>query len=285
MSVTYGFYNSVNEDRRYNAEQLSQIFDGIIADGVYQTVGDAFVVKHASGSSVTVGTGRSWFNGTWTLNDTILPITLPKTDVVLNRIDAVVLEINKNVASRKNEIKVVEGVPGSSPKRPSMKKTLDLFQYPLAYIYRKAGTTSIAASDITNAVGTVETPFVVGVVKSMTIDFIVQQWEAQWREWFNKYVDDGEERIDTWFTEKDQEHSTWSLEKRKEFDDWFKDIDELLKTNDAGALAGKLKDLQSKWDLLEDKMTIQHYLLDSEGSNILNSVGGEIKGHIYYEIK
>ena len=34
MAVTSGFFNSVNHDRLYDAEQLSSIFDGIIIDGV-----------------------------------------------------------------------------------------------------------------------------------------------------------------------------------------------------------------------------------------------------------
>ena len=39
MSVTYGFYNSINGDRKYNALEMSSIFDGIIVDGVYMSIG------------------------------------------------------------------------------------------------------------------------------------------------------------------------------------------------------------------------------------------------------
>ena len=42
MSITSGFYNSYNGDRRYNAEQMSAIFDGIINDGVFSNIADAF---------------------------------------------------------------------------------------------------------------------------------------------------------------------------------------------------------------------------------------------------
>ena len=41
MSVTYGFYNSIKGDRKYNALEMSSIFDGIIVDGVYMSIGDA----------------------------------------------------------------------------------------------------------------------------------------------------------------------------------------------------------------------------------------------------
>lgn len=71
MSVTYGFYNSKNKDRRYDAIQMSSIFDGIIRDGILQHVGTAMMVKESTGMMVNVGIGRAWFNHTWTLNDAV----------------------------------------------------------------------------------------------------------------------------------------------------------------------------------------------------------------------
>ena len=39
MTVSYGFYNSLNGDRKYNARHMSMIFDGIIRDGVFMSIG------------------------------------------------------------------------------------------------------------------------------------------------------------------------------------------------------------------------------------------------------
>ena len=113
MSVTYGFYNSINGDRKYNALEMSSIFDGIIVDGVYMSIGDALNVKSSGGMGITVGTGRAWFNHTWTLNDSVMPLTIESSDVLLNRIDAVVLEVNNDSDVRKNTIKIVKGSPAS----------------------------------------------------------------------------------------------------------------------------------------------------------------------------
>ena len=48
MSVTSGFFDSINGDRKYNAEQMSSIFDGIVTDGVFQNIGEAFRVQSVS---------------------------------------------------------------------------------------------------------------------------------------------------------------------------------------------------------------------------------------------
>ena len=45
MAVTYGFYDSTGGDRKYNALQMGSIFDGIIQDGVYANIGNAFQVR------------------------------------------------------------------------------------------------------------------------------------------------------------------------------------------------------------------------------------------------
>lgn len=73
MSVTFGFYNSKEGDRRYDAIQMSSIFDGIIQDGILQHVGTAMVVKESGGNDYQRWYRTTWFNHTWTLNDALLP--------------------------------------------------------------------------------------------------------------------------------------------------------------------------------------------------------------------
>ena len=107
-SVTCGFFNSIN-DRKYNAEQMSSIFDGLINDGVFASIGDTLVVSASSGNTVSVGTGKCWFDGTWTLNDAPLLIDCGSSEPLQTRIDAIVVEVNKNNDVRDNFIKVIKG--------------------------------------------------------------------------------------------------------------------------------------------------------------------------------
>lgn len=131
--LTYGFYNSKNHDRRYDALQMSSIFDGIILDGVFMSIGNQFQVKQDANMTVLVDTGRAWFNHTWTLNDALLPIQVPQSEVVLDRIDALVLEVNSLVSVRANSIKIVKGTPSSNPVKPTLINNDDVHQHPLVY--------------------------------------------------------------------------------------------------------------------------------------------------------
>lgn len=184
MALTSGFFNSDNGDRKYNAVQMGAIFDGLIRDGVYASYGTAFEVKAATGLNITVGKGRAWFDRTWTLNDSVLPLTLAASEAILNRYDAVVLEINLEATVRSNSIKVLKGVGASSPVKPTPTKTPTVSQWPLAWIYRPGGSTTVLQGNIQYVVGTSDCPFVTAPLDRVTTDAMLAQWDAQFKQWF-----------------------------------------------------------------------------------------------------
>lgn len=252
MSVTYGFYNSIKGDRKYNAFEMSSIFDGIIVDGVYMSIGDALNVKSSGGMGITVGIGRAWFNHTWTLNDSLLPLTLANSDVLLNRIDAIVLEVNNNTEVRKNTIKILKGTPSSKPVKPTMTEGELLNQHPLAYISIPAGATSISQSNIENAVGTSACPYVTGVLKGMDIDKLVAQWGAQWAEWLSSNTDAWKafmsDNTNEWKSFMAKNKNEWSAlinGNTSEFETWFEHMKDQLSEDAAGNLQLQVDNLNN----------------------------------------
>lgn len=252
MSVTYGFYNSIKGDRKYNALEMSSIFDGIIVDGVYMSIGDALNVKSSGGMGITVGIGRAWFNHTWTLNDSLLPLTLANSDVLLNRIDAIVLEVNNNTEVRKNTIKILKGTPSSKPVKPTMTEGELLNQHPLAYISIPAGATSISQSNIENAVGTSACPYVTGVLKGMDIDNLVAQWGAQWAEWLSSNTDAWKafmsDNTNEWKSFMAKNKNEWSAlinGNTSEFETWFEHMKDQLSEDAAGNLQLQVDNLNN----------------------------------------
>lgn len=181
---TFGFYNSMNGDRKYDAIQISQIFDGIIEDGVYSNVEEVFAVVPGTGLQVIVKTGRAWFKHTWNHNDSWMPINLEDADLLRDRIDSVVIEVNSNLEARENSIKIVKGTPASSPIPPTMIHSNGIDQYRLANVIVKAAASSITESEIENTIGRGETPFVTAPLKSVDISDLYEQWNGQFKEWF-----------------------------------------------------------------------------------------------------
>lgn len=205
MSVSSGFFNSLNGDRKYNAAQMSAIFDGLIIDGVFASIGTAFAVKAAGGLTVNVGIGKAWFDHTWTVNDSILPMTAPEAEVLLDRIDAVVLEVNGMESVRNNTIKFVKGNPSSAPSRPTLTNEGNVHQYPLCYIYRKYGTAVINQADITPMVGTESTPFVTGILQTISLDELLGKWQDE----LDRFTDARSKEVDDWIAQEESDFTTW----------------------------------------------------------------------------
>lgn len=185
MAVTYGFYDSLNHDRLYNAQQMSAIFDGIINDGVFMSVGNQFHTVAGTGMQVIVKSGRAWFDSTWTLNDAEYPLSIDAADVLLTRIDAIVLEVNSEVATRANTIKVVKGTPASTPAKPTLTNTATIHQHALAYVTVAKNTTAITNSMIEIVVGKTETPYVTAILQTTDITDLYNQWEDYFQTWFD----------------------------------------------------------------------------------------------------
>lgn len=205
MSVSSGFFNSLNGDRKYNAVQMSAIFDGLIIDGVFASIGTAFAVKAAGGLTVNIGIGKAWFDHTWTVNDSILPMTAPEAEVLLDRIDAVVLEVNGMESVRNNTIKFVKGNPSSAPSRPTLTNEGNVHQYPLCYIYRKYGTAVINQADITPMVGTESTPFVTGILQTISLDELLGKWQDE----LDRFTDARSKEVDDWIAQEESDFTAW----------------------------------------------------------------------------
>lgn len=205
MSVSSGFFNSLNGDRKYNAAQMSAIFDGLIIDGVFASIGTAFAVKAAGGLTVNVGIGKAWFDHTWTVNDSILPMIAPEAEVLLDRIDAVVLEVNGMESVRENTIKFVKGNPSNAPSRPTLTNEGNVHQYPLCYIYRKYGTAVINQADITPMVGTESTPFVTGILQTISLDELLGKWQDE----LDRFTDARSKEVDDWIAQEESDFTAW----------------------------------------------------------------------------
>lgn len=240
MSVSSGFFNSLNGDRKYNAAQMSAIFDGLIIDGVFASIGTAFAVKAAGGLTVNIGVGKAWFDHTWTVNDSILPMTAPEAEVLLDRIDAVVLEVNGTESVRENTIKFVKGNPSSAPSRPTLTNEGNVHQYPLCYIYRKYGTAVINQADITPMVGTESTPFVTGILQTISLDELLGKWQDE----LDRFTDARSKEVDDWIAQEESDFTAWFNKMKADLQQEQTVLDQWIASEQADFLAwyNKMKD-------------------------------------------
>ena len=96
MAVTYGFFDSVNGDRKYNADTMSEFYNGICSQGVFQSVDNGLAVSAGTGLTVNVATGRALIQNHWVKNDSVKTLTVSAASATYARIDAVVIRYSKS---------------------------------------------------------------------------------------------------------------------------------------------------------------------------------------------
>ena len=282
MALTYGFYNSQNGDRTYDATDISSIFDGIIKDGVFMSIGDAFIVSAANGMQVKVGSGRAWFNHTWTYNSVPSLHSIEPAEIVLNRIDTVVLEINASEEVRANSIKVIKGTPASNPVAPTLIDTELVHQYPLADIYVGANVTEIIPANITNRVGTEACPLSTGILETLDSAPLLAQWNSAFTVHSQAWVDQMAQQQND-FNGRQMTIQAWY--------DLVKDDITLLQTfnfDNIGELPGYTRNtvFEANGNITETIFTTvklplisDMYLRDSDGELILDNIGNPIQSN------
>ena len=210
MAITYGFFNSLNGDRVYNADQMSTYFKGLIGQGVFEDVGGALQVLANSGMTVQVQTGRAIVgpNLKWLENDAPYNVSINASHVTLNRYTAVVVQCD--VTNRTISIITVDGTPATNPTKPAITNTTTIQQICLAYIYVKAGATTITQANITDTrANSSVCGWITGLIDQVDTSTLFTQWQTAYEEFYAQM-------------------EAWEVQQKNAFDAWFETLTDEL---------------------------------------------------------
>ena len=189
MAVHCGFFNSVNGDKKYEAEMMSRPYELLISNGVFATPegtpSNYLQVYPSEGMRITVKAGRGMFFDKWFINDSDMPLIVEPSDVILNRIDSVIVKVDKSEAVRAGTIYIKKGTPASSPVAPELIRSGTVMEYRLANIQVNANVNSITQAMISDRRGyTEECGWVTSLVQQVDTTTLWEQWQAAFEDWF-----------------------------------------------------------------------------------------------------
>ena len=185
MAITYGYFNSVDGDRVYDANQMSEYFQGLISDGVYEKVDNALVVRAGGGMSVNVDTGRAIIKGRWLKNDAVHNIEITAANALLNRWTIIVARLNLD--NRYIGIIAKDGTPAANPTKPSVTRNSTVYEIALAYVYVKAGAAAITQANITDMRASSLCGWVTGIVKQVDTSELFLQWQNAYEDFYYRF--------------------------------------------------------------------------------------------------
>jgi hypothetical protein len=148
MAEKSSFFNSVNGDRTYAAEDWARYFASFIGNGVFGSPGTNLQVSPSDGMSISVATGLAWINGYFYVNDDDRVLVLATADGTLPRVDRVV--VRWSLAGRAITTAVKTGTAASSPVAPALQRDSSVYELAIADVYVAAGATTISSSNITD---------------------------------------------------------------------------------------------------------------------------------------
>lgn len=139
--LQYGFFDSIEGDRVYGAEDFDTFYEGLLSDGVIRGVASELEVTPGEGMSVMVGTGKAIVGGKWIRNTEPYKLELSPPDSYYNRVDRVILQANYE--ERKVKLVAKPGTPASRPVLPELQDTGKIKEIELARITVYKNNTTI----------------------------------------------------------------------------------------------------------------------------------------------
>ena len=265
MTFRSGFWNSIDGDRTYSAEDMAIPFEGVITEGVFANWGDAFKATVIDGSTIAIGSGKAWFGKKWVQNDSVYQMSInvseyasstePRTVVV--SLDLKVEPYYRFARFCTDEQRyygsfgeLLNAITDSNAGRNSL---------PLFAINFAAGDSSIQQSNITNLVGTSWCPYVTAPVQTITVDDIRGKWDASYNALMKDIVSNAQSKANE--AESNFEAS---------FNTWFLTLKNQLNANQAANLQNQITSLTDQLNKLVTTGTVENTVQFYSGGNLVD---------------
>ena len=153
-TVFSGFYDSVNEDRLYSADDMNQPYKNIMSEGIFSS-NDDFGTSKSSGT-ITVKAGNALLGGRW-VDASSVTINVPENATSYVRRDSVILQVNNKTDVREARIVYRTTTPGTATYPALITDDDDIAEFRLANVLVSNNSTTITT--LTDKRGSTDCPY------------------------------------------------------------------------------------------------------------------------------
>ena len=189
----FSFFNDINDDRVYYAEDFARHLKKYFTNGIFN---NELKVIANNDMTITIQEGDANIEGYRYTNTGDLIKTIETADGTLKRIDNVVVRLD--LTNRLISAQIIKGAFSDNPSAPALVRSSTIYDIKLAEIYVGASVTSITQSNIT------DTRFeesVCGVVASTVETLNTEEIYDQLYTKYNEYIAATEASFTTWFNQ------------------------------------------------------------------------------------
>jgi hypothetical protein len=193
------FFNSAPGDpRTYQASDFADYFGDVLSSGLLHTDSLPALQVQCDGTDLRtyVEPGKAIIQGYAYENTTNLYLQHALPEATLDRIDRIVLRLDKRNQSRFIKLFVLQGTAAAAPVTPTLQRDEFIYELSLAQIRVRANTSTLVPADL---IDERLDENLCGLVYSL-ISIPTSQFQVQWDNWFNSNTTTYEQEWNDWFS-------------------------------------------------------------------------------------
>ncbi|MFJ6264432.1 glycine-rich domain-containing protein [Lysinibacillus xylanilyticus] len=276
MAEIFKFFNSAPGDERWHyASDFADYFGNVLSSGLLHKDGTPNLqVKVNAGTMQTyVDAGEALIQGYQYQNTTPIFLTHGLPEPTLDRIDRIVLRLDKRNNARFIRLFVKEGVSAANPVPPSLQRDQYVFELSLAQIRLTKNTSTLEPLKLVDERMKQD---VCGIVYSL-ISVPTSVFQQQWDYWFNNKKQSLENDLVAWQVQQKNEFETWQTEQEQVFLTWFESIKDILSGDVAANLATRIANLEQTVDSKFVEVDKQLAIVDSKVKSHVEQDDGHVR--------
>lgn len=153
MAERFRFFDSIDgeDERFYTADEFAEYFRQFIRNGIFTGGENLKVETYEKDMKISIKPGYAWIEGyLYKIEGEDLILEHSIADPSLNRIDRVVIRLDKTLENRYVKTFILKGAPEETPKAPELTRNDNIYELSLAQVEIIAGKSFIESYQITD---------------------------------------------------------------------------------------------------------------------------------------
>lgn len=153
MAERFRFFDSIDgeDERFYTADEFAEYFRQFIRNGIFTGGENLKVETYEKDMKISIKPGYAWIEGyLYKIEGEDLILEHSIADPNLNRIDRVVIRLDKTLENRYVKTFILKGAPEETPKAPELTRNDNIYELSLAQVEIIAGKSFIESYQITD---------------------------------------------------------------------------------------------------------------------------------------
>lgn len=193
--ISGGFFDSINGDRLYSANEMNRPYRRLIGEGIFATPQgtpstDLQVLSANDGMNIIVKAGEGLLGGKWFENPSDIAITVPDNTNIVPRMDSVIIQVDNRESVRIPNIIYRTGTASSNPLPPALSPDENIVEKRVANIYVAAGAMKIGQDVISDLRGSEECLWITSLVKQVDTSALFAQWQAAYQAYYEQIIEE-----------------------------------------------------------------------------------------------